>query len=458
MFMDVPGSNMAESRSTARLEACFFGPLTLDDDTVLKAYQHSIQIIGDTKDGCYTEIAVDSACIADLRTRLAFWMDLPYFVLPSWHILGLEEAVSQWLSEATSRVRNGGGRPLMKYYCRRARQTFSFTECTESMIPIAPLKWAALYYEVKTSSSTIRTTYVQILAFCGLLIDTDSPSLRNFDETALLNTLESKRTIVSNDDQRELHVIALLRCLFELAGGGVDRDEICDLDQNISFADNIQLCATLVNVNCSKNWTLRLARNIELCESVINPYSAAAALESETHQPLYFLAIAAAFDFSRSSFLQFNHTSVFKGVQELGILLPNNTLETIPRRLAMLLSPNDARKLSIFLTKVRQISLFTGAEELQDTWSFLIWRATCDFDRAEINEWAKSKDGQDVLNGLRQAVKSRRLASESVGISIAIASFYQLLPSARPESFGIESPKCDFKSLLGLLSETMEMA
>ncbi|KAK1992483.1 hypothetical protein LX36DRAFT_674524 [Colletotrichum falcatum] len=243
---------MPEPESTASLIACYFPPLTHDHyHQILKEYRDSIHIIGDTNDGCYTEIAVDSACIFNLAKVFTFGINLRYFILPPWSTIGLEQA---------------------------------------------------------NSSYNTRMTYLQILAFCGLLIDADSLSLGHL-----------------NDDRRDLHIVALLRCLFELAGGDVDQEEIYDIDKNICFAENIRLCAEFVDVHCSEDWTLRLAKNIDLCESVINLYSAPAATESEVHQPLYLVAIAAAFAFNRSSCLQHNHTNVFEGIQELGILLPNNT-------------------------------------------------------------------------------------------------------------------------------------
>ncbi|KAK2005510.1 hypothetical protein LZ32DRAFT_623675 [Colletotrichum eremochloae] len=439
---------MHEPQSTSNRIACYFPRLAHDEHYhMLRDHVGSIYIIGSTNDECYTEIAVDSACIASLAKVLTFGINLPYFILPPWHTMGLEEAVSQWLSEATGRIRNGGGRQLMKYYCFRARQTCSFLGCPESIIPTAPLKWAALSHEVEVQASystsnvldtdssqkasyTVQMTYVQILAFCGLLIDPDSPSLGNISKTTLLHTLRSNtNTRGSNDDRQELHVIALFRCLFELAGGDVDEDEIYDLDKSVSFADNIRLCAEFVGVHCSRNWTLRLAKNIELCESVIDIYLTPAASKPEAHPSLYLLEIAADFASNRSSFLQPNHVNVFDGIQELGMLLPNNTLvqSVGPLKIQLMLN----------------ISLLPGVEEVRDTWFFLIWRAIRHFDRAEIRTWAESEDGGNVLSGLLEAEKSHRPAIESTGISLAIASFYQLLPLARPESSELEGPEYD---------------
>ncbi|KDN60489.1 hypothetical protein CSUB01_11569 [Colletotrichum sublineola] len=455
---------MPEPKSATILVPCYFSP---NDHYALQKYWPSIHIIGGTDDGRYTEIAVDSTCIVELSTEVSFVINLPYSILPSWHVLGLEKAVSQWLSDATGRIRNGGGRPLMKYYCRRARETFSFTEYPVFTIPTAPLKIAALSYEVEVkpsysalnipgtdssqnTSHTVRMTCFQIMAFCGLLIDPDFPSLAHI-ESELFKRLEIMRTRVSND-RVERHTIALLRCLFELAGGDVDKDEICDLDKNISFADNIRLCAKTVSVPCSEDWPLRLARNVELCESVIDLYSGAAAPKSEAHQPLYLLATAAAFVSNRSLCLQLYHIDVFKGIQELGMFLPSCTLGTVPRVLTMLLSPNDAQSLSIFMSKVHRIILFTDAKEVQNTWFFLIWRAKRAFDGPEVRAWADSENGRNVLYELLNARETRRSATESAVISLAIASFHQLLSTPRLESSGIEGPECDPTALTTLLS------
>ncbi|KAK1962045.1 hypothetical protein LY78DRAFT_672861 [Colletotrichum sublineola] len=205
---------MPEPQSTSKWIACYFSQLVhVDPYHLLRNHGNSIYIIGNTDDGCYTEIVVDSSWIASLAEVFTIKKNLPYFILPPWHTIGLEEA---------------------------------------------------------KASYTLQMTYVQILAFCGLLIDPDSPSLGNIN--------------------------------------------------------NIRLCAKFVGVHCSRNWTLRLAKNIELCESVIDIYSTPAASKPEAHPPLYLLEIAADFASNRSSFLQPNHVNVFDGIQELGILLPNNTL------------------------------------------------------------------------------------------------------------------------------------
>ncbi|KZL83222.1 hypothetical protein CI238_12967 [Colletotrichum incanum] len=421
--------------------------------------------IGSTtsQDGRFYEVTDAWTSILNVLTALGL-MNSPhhrYLVLALYEntLADREETINHWSRTAMSEIIRQNDRPSRYDYFGFAQEGHRRTvEKTWSMLETR-LKWAALHCDVKHASPGISAAICAFLAFCGRLLDPRSSRAGQFNEATLMQILETKwmeSTHSPENNREELHLITILRCIYELSAGVSGSTQIKhrkDLDRSRSFADNLRLCAQFIDVSCQDNdWKTNLANNIQLYDFAINLCSPD--VRKGTHHRLDVLAFASGLEANQWLATLKCYRDMFHEIQSLSILLPSKSLATIPRALTMLLSPEEASKLCEFIGEVQRINLFSHTNE--NTCYFLIWCQTHGFNQPGLGQWTESGNGKTVFAELRAAANIRQSAPALVGIMLAIISYCRLQPSTQLNPEGADAVKSDSYVFVGCMPGGLE--
>ncbi|KZL81261.1 hypothetical protein CI238_12587 [Colletotrichum incanum] len=312
---------------------------------------------------------------------------------------------------------------------------------------MGPRMWEVLCCKWESSEAETKTKFLQMLVLCGLLVNPESEKLRGLDQAALVKILKGRASALPHlkNDPAELHLIAILHCILDLAG-----DEIGDtspteaINHTFTFAKNLQLCAKLMGVHPLDNHSCRIdfADSIKLLkEAAMDSVDAAQILE-------IFATISA---FSQGHDLHQYPYKLLGDLQSLEIVLPFQSLMEIPSELAVHLNPYEAQSLDEFVTETKDLSIFTNTE--WGLWAFLIWVPTeAVAFNSEMRSWILRSR---ALQTIRDAAVQQQQAPQFVSIILAAVSYYQLLGIPQIDNINSSTTICDCQvcAFDGLLSE-----
>ncbi|KZL64542.1 hypothetical protein CT0861_05065 [Colletotrichum tofieldiae] len=306
-----------------------------------------------------------------------------------------------------------------------------FENLTTESAP-APNGWEVLLLALKKSEKTTRTTFLQMLVLCVLLVNPDDKSLRKLNEAALFNKLTVKAKVSAHKiDTEERHLIAILHCILDLAGNKFsDVSGLDDIDYGLTFAENLRLCGQLLGVQLLGNGSCRIefADNIKLLREEQTCLA-------DVAKTLEFLATISAFSQGHT----LHHLlKLLEDLQSVEILLPFQNLADIPSQLTVHLNPYEASELEVFVTETKKCRIFVASE--WGSWTFLIWATCANLSlNSEMVEWILNSE---VLQTLRKvAMQEERKAPQLVGIILAVVSLYQHLRVLR--SYKTYKTTCD---------------
>ncbi|WQF90356.1 Putative DNA-directed DNA polymerase, family B, exonuclease domain, ribonuclease H-like superfamily [Colletotrichum destructivum] len=239
--------------------------------------------------------------------------------------------------------------------------------------------------EMENSEAKTKTTFLQMLVLYGLLINPMDEGLRDLDHAALVGILEAKAK-APPPNQKELHLIAILHCVLDLAGGKFSNtSSIEEVDHAFTFAENLQLCGHFLGIQPSDNHYCR----IDFAEEI---KSLATAQRDPTNKVQTVEILATISAFGQEDDLHQRPLELLRDLQSLDVLLPFETLAEIPDQLTMHLNPHEAASLNDFVTETKNLRILSSPK--CGSWTFLLWASTHAKPafNSEITKWMQNSE------------------------------------------------------------------